>query len=163
MSGSARWVRFHVVSWRRLLAWLAVFALGTTAGSTWATVRIGHQVDALARQRDLLEQRAADLEARMEKLQQSLSERRLRPLRSIEVKLAGLDPADELTLVREIRKLLQGLIGRPVDQVDPALVAQILDGRLVSAGGRAVSLALRQVWVTDSLTVWVDVRAALPR
>lgn len=154
---------FAVVTRSRLATWVAVLALGGIVGAAAATVWSGRQLDELMRQREALMQRASDLQERMQKLEQSLSERRRRPIQNVDVRLSGLDAAEESALRHQVRQLLQGLVGRPVDQVDPDLVAQILNGRLVDLNGRAVQLFLRSVWVTDTLTAWIEVRAAESR
>lgn len=157
------WACFVTVGRRGLVRCAAALALGVLVGASGATVRLGREVDQLVRQRDRLEQQVADLQGRLRKLEESMAQRRRRPVRATAVNITGLDPADELQLRRRVQELLAGMVGREADQVDPALVAQILDGRLVSLGSRTVHLALKSVWVTDTLTVALDVRAAPER
>lgn len=154
------WVGFFVVSRARLGAWVAVFAVGVLVGAAGATVQLGRHVDAVMRQRDRLEQQAVELQGRLQRLEESLARQRRRPVRATAVRVTGLDPAEELEIRRRVQELLQEVVGREVDQVDPALVARILDGRLVALGGRTVALSVESVWVTDTLTVSLDVRAA---
>lgn len=157
------WVGFFVVGRARLAGWLACFAMGALLGAAGATVQLGRQVDAAMRQRDRLEQQAIELQGRLHRLEESLARQRRRPVRATAVRIAGLDPGEEIELRRRVQELLQDVVGREVDQVDPALVARILDGRLMALGGRTVALSLESVWVTDTLTVSVEVRAAPAR
>ena len=150
-------VRLFDVNRVRLGGWLACFAMGILLGAVGTTVQLGRQVDALVRQRDRFEQQASELQARLQRLEESLNRQRRRPVRASAVRIAGLDPDEELELRRHVQELLQEFVGREVDQVDPALVARILDGRLITLGGRTVAISLTSVWVTDTLTVSVEV------
>ncbi|WP_324669839.1 hypothetical protein [Geochorda subterranea] len=154
------WAAFYVVSRGRLAAWLAVLVLGALVGAAGATVQMGRHVDAVMRQRDRLEQQVQELQGRLQRLEASLAEQRRRPVRATAVRISGLDPSEELQLRREVQALLQEVVGREVDQVDPALVAGMLDGRLMALGGRTVALSVRSIWLTDTLTVSLEVRAA---
>lgn len=149
-----------MVSRARLGAWVAVFVLGALVGAAGATVRMGRHVDAVMRQRDRLEQQVQELQGRLQRLEASLAEQRRRPVRATEVWIEGLDPGEELELQREVQALLQEVVGREVEQVDPALVAGMLDGRLMPLGGRTVALSVRSIWLTDKLTVSLEVHAA---
>lgn len=142
---------------RRLAAaWLL---LGAAAGSTLTSVRAGQQLHGVMQERDALRHEVTDLKERLARLEESLRQRRRRPVRSVEVQVDGLDPADRLRLLEQVRALLQEFVGREVDQVDPAVLARVLDGRLVPLQGRTVALRLVSVWVTDHLTVRLAVTA----
>lgn len=148
---------------RRLAGCVACLLLGATLGAVGATLRMGFQLHRAMAERDALAGQAAELQVRLQRLEESLQRRRRRPVSGVEVRLQGLDPADELGLREQLRPLLEEFVGREVDQVDPALVARVLDGRLLALGGRTVQLHLRQLWVTDRLTVWLEVSAPRTR
>lgn len=156
----ARWAGFYALSLGRMAAWAAVFTLGVLVGAAGAIVQMGRQVDQLVRQRDRLEQQAGELQERLGRLEASLAQQRRRPVRATAVRVSGLDPAEELEVRRQVQALLQEVVGREVDQVDPALVARMLDGRLLALGSRTVVLTVRSLWLTDTLTVSLEVRAA---
>ena len=153
----------HVAVSRRLPRSLACLLLGGALGGAAATVRTGFELHRVIAERDALADQVADLQVRLQRLEESLQRRRRRPVSAVEVRLQGLDPADELRLREQLRPLLDEFVGREVDQVDPALVSRVLDGRLLDLGGRTVRLRLQQLWVTDRLTVWLEVSAPAPR
>ena len=148
---------------RHLATYVACLLLGGALGAVAAILRIGFELHRVMAERDALAAQTAELQVRLQRLEESLQRRRRRPVSGIEVRLQGLDPADELRLREQLRPLLDEFVGREVDQVDPALVNRVLDGRLLDLGGRTVQLRLRQLWVTDRLTVWLEVSAPPPR
>lgn len=138
---------------------MAGWVLGAMAGSGVATLLAGRHLHRALQEREALRQQVSDLQVRLQRLEESLRQRRRRPIRSVHVQVEGLDPSDELRLIERVRTLLQEFVGREVDQVDPALVARVLDGRLVPLDGRTVTLGLRSVWVSDQLTVRLELTA----
>jgi len=106
------------------LAWCLA---GAIAGACFTTLRLGREVDRLILDNAVLMDEVERLAGELASREQTLTERRRMPVRSVEVEVANLPEGHvRLHLESEAQRLLRHLVGEEVEQLSPALIEEAL-------------------------------------
>jgi len=138
---------------RALVRALSAFLLGVCVGA-WLVVPFFS-----AR----LRQMALDLEAARQELEQEKARAeslaRAEPaqlvVKEVDCLVLCPDPEARLTITRQASELTRHLLGRPVRQLDPFLLHNLLHGRRVTAGQREYVLSVDAVMASEKVAYYV--------
>ena len=109
---------------RRALAWCLA---GMIAGASLATLRLGREIDRLTLDNAVLMDEVERLAGELASREQTLTERRRLPVRSVEVEVANLPEGHvRLHLEGAAQELLRHLVGEEVEQLSAALIEEAL-------------------------------------
>jgi hypothetical protein len=140
---------------------MAAFLLGAVAGSLGVVAAAGREVQRLQLEREVLLQRLEQQRTRLENLEQALARHRQPVIGEARLELLGVDdPVIRLALERQLQPLVQDLVGRRLDRVDPELVASIFEGRSLAVGERRYTLSLRRLLLAEQTSLQLVVRRA---
>ncbi len=111
---------------------LALVVLGFLAGAAVGVALFSSRLDAVSLEREQLVVKKADLEIQVERLREEVEKARSEYLggpvvMQVDLNLEGLDD----------------LVGRPVAELDPALVFRLLNGRDVMVEGQRIGVTVK--------------------
>jgi hypothetical protein len=152
---------FLAITKKALRAALAFYLFGLICGAAGTMLFTLELVDSLYIERDTLASELSESRVRIELLEQSLSERRTRVVRSVAVQLDAGDQHLTLKLTGAARELLDGLIGQEVAAVDPTLVQAIFHRRILTVEQHQFEVNLKYLVISDIVTVNLDVTKRL--
>lgn len=141
----------------------ALFLLGFLGGLALGVAALAGRLDRLSLDRERLIVKTADLEIQVERLREELDEAlasRPRPVvGGVSLVLQGLDEVTRVRVHAQALGLVKDLVGRPVEELDPALAFRLLDGRTVTVEGKTIRLRVRAVALGLEAVFWVDLEA----
>lgn len=144
---------FMAITSETLKRALAVFLLGLICGIAGTVLFNLRLIDQFYLERESLLSELSEGRVRIAMLEQSLTERRDRIVRSVVIQLDAADQHLAVKLSSAARQLLDGLIGQEVSAIDPVLVAAIFQGRILSVEQQQFELNLNHLIISDTVTV----------
>ncbi len=143
---------------RRGLNGLAWCIAGMIAGASFATLRLGREIDRLTLDNAVLMDEVERLAGELASREQTLTERRRLPVRSVEVEVANLPEGHvRLHLEGEAQKLLRHLVGEEVERLSPALIEEALR-RTVRVDNQDFALSPTLIVLADRVYVRLEAK-----
>ncbi|NLY11312.1 MAG: hypothetical protein GX020_06485 [Firmicutes bacterium] len=140
-----------------LLKALACFILGLIIGLTLAMIWSAWTIDKTLIEIETLRSELSEKQNAIEKLEFSLIERRQRFVKNISIIMDEKDQHRNLKIAQAVKGLLEDLIGREVDSIDPPLVFAILNGRTIAVEKQLFTLKANILVISETLTVYLSV------
>jgi len=106
---------------------------------------------------ETLKSELGERDYRISRLEDSLQERRKRVVREIKIELDVKDKLLNLKLTEVARDLVDDLIGREIDTLDPPLITTIISGRSVSINKQSYTYNVDLIVISDTLTLYLEV------
>ncbi|NLL19585.1 MAG: hypothetical protein GX262_11280 [Clostridia bacterium] len=152
---------------KSLLQKLALIFLGFLVGAAFTTVRMGNQIDRLIIIRQEQAEKIAGLETELQQVRTSLSRHQEPVLTSVVVKVEFIEPKPikleedtvRLSLEKQIKELLNNLMGKKIDDLDPTLIPWIVENRLLEAEGYTFKIQVKLLVLTDKIHLTVSARS----
>jgi hypothetical protein len=152
---------------KSLLQKLALILLGFLIGAALTTVRMGNQIDRLIVIRQEQAEKIAGLETELQQVRTSLSQHQEPVLTSVVVKVEFIEPKPikleedtvRLSLEKQIKELLNNLMGKKIDDLDPTLIPWIVENRLLEAEGYIFKIQVKLLVLTDKIHLTVSARS----
>lgn len=132
---------------------IGIYLLGIIAGLILGTLLMGRKVDDLTLENQLLLGHSLDLEARLKRLE-SL-EKKGHIIQSVKVVAICADEQARLKGQETIQGLLQELVGRDVDAIDPPLLEAMIDQRSVSIQDETYLACLTASHISKTVTIYI--------
>ncbi len=136
---------------------IAFFIFGLLIGSICSMLYAGWLIDEAAIERETLYSELGERDSRIARLEDSLQERRNRVIKGISINLDVKDRHLSLKLSDEIRQLVNDLIGREVDSLDPQLIRSIIDLRVLYVNDQPYTLKLQYLVISDQLSFFINI------
>lgn len=154
---------FFYLPTRGFSKYMSLFTIGILIGAVMATLAIGQQVEKVKRENSTLEVQLAEKEEQIKALEDKVSEAKkwfiIKEI-AIELELPQRNFAaeEELTLKisEQIKEMLQDIRGKRVNEVDPQVIWQIVEGRKVEALGYQFSLQVKGIILSEKLVFYVS-------
>ncbi len=142
---------------------LAFFVLGILIGMTGSILYSGWMIDQAVIELETLYSELGERDNRISRLEDSLQERRYRIVKGVNIELDVKDRHLNLRMANEIRSLVDDLIGRELESLDPKLIFSILDGRVIYVVDQPYTLSLRYLVVNDIISLNLQTVAGTTR
>jgi hypothetical protein len=134
---------------------LTGFLSGLLLGTTLVTTYMGYKLDKSYEQVNSLQIAVKEKDDRLEKLEESINTKKF-IIKKIEVVLQFEGDALEKTfLIKYIKDRYYSLLGKEVSSIDPDLISEVIDHRIVRVSSRDYKLVSFKIVVSDVLKVWV--------
>ncbi|MGI6559634.1 MAG: hypothetical protein ACOX20_12125 [Limnochordia bacterium] len=133
---------------------IGIFLLGLIAGLIVGMLLMGRKVDDLTLENQLLLGHAQDLEARLKRLE-SL-EKKGHIIQSVKVVATCPDEQARLKGQETIQGLLQELVGRDVDAIDPPLLETMVHQRPVAIQDETYLVYLTASHISKTVTIYIN-------
>jgi len=150
---------------RRLLAALII---GGIIGGTAVTATTGARIDELTLENSELKQKLDGCTGELEELKSSLASKKEPAITTVEA-VVNIEKAEknslpvdalELELARKVGELLNPLKGQEIKTLNPAILPEIVNHRVVTVDNVRYTLEVEVMVVTEKLWVMVTARAA---
>lgn len=145
---------------------LAFLVLGVLIGAALAIAVIGQQVDRLTITNREQADQIQDLERELYQIRESLSQHREPVVSSLNVKVTFRDPkplrheedAIRLSIEKQIKELLDHLMGMKLEQLEPSLIPWLVENRILEAEGYAFKIKVKVLVIAEKL--YIEIEAA---
>lgn len=142
---------------KELLFVLAVFLLGFLLGATIISAYSGRDLDKLILENKELKTELAGLEKQLEQLDLKFKNRLI--IQSINPYLdTDLNKHTQQEIIKKIRSLLDGFVGKEINEVDPLLLHNIINEASIIVEKRSYQLSLSYLVVSDKLQLYLKVK-----
>lgn len=136
---------------------LAVFLLGFLLGATIISAYSGRDLDKLILENKELKTELAELEKQLEQLDLKFKNRLI--IQSINPYLdTDLNKHTQQEIIKKIRSLLDGFVGKEINEVDPLLLHNIINEASIIVEKRSYQLSLSYLVVSDKLQLYLKVK-----
>jgi len=134
---------------------LAAFLLGILFGAALVITYSGERLESLYLEKEKLQVELSEQQAKLDKLTEKMHYRPV--IEDLEVHVEAPSPHEEVEVEKQVRIILHGLIGKPVDQVDPWLVFSALEGRVIELGKTKLRLKARAALIDRRVVLYLEV------
>ncbi len=143
---------------KELTLLVVVFTLGVILGATLLNVYAGIQIDRLIFEKNELTSRVEEQDKQIKELEKNIEQYKQHSISKITVKLqTEVNKHTEQEISKKIRQLLAGLLGRDTRQIDPLLLRDVINDRLIEVGGETYHLELLFMVITNELELYFKV------
>jgi len=150
---------------RAILRCLACFILGSLAGATALSLKLGQEIERLTYKTRIQQDELAGATRELNRLKASLEARQKRRVRNIDVKIVlngNLTEIEkqgiEIELEKELEKRLSVLLERELSTLNYWLIPGMVNDRVIQVDGRDFELHVDTVVVAETLGVVVRAR-----
>lgn len=145
---------FFVFTKKELIFSLSIFILGIILGATAMTILTGKYIDRLVLKNTELETLVKDQEKLLGQLDQQYKNK-LIVQKIIPFLDTDLNKHKQQQIIKKIRILLDGLIGKDISEVDPLLLQNIINEGSIIVEGESYQLHLSFLVVSDELKLYL--------
>ncbi len=148
---------FWIIDRQLILFSCACLILGAVGGFTIAMLQAGAIIDEKAIQLESVYSELSEKNDRIERLEESLFDNDALIVRELNLKLNIKDPHLNLKLTNTTRELLQDIIGQRIETLNPELIRNIIDKRIVFANDQAYTLNLKYLVLAEKTILEINV------
>lgn len=135
---------------------------GILVGAAALSIVISYRMDNYYKQISYLENTIQNKDERLEKLEQSINTQNL-IVKDIEVNLVfdkdgNNDEIDKIEVEKTIKEKYNTLLGKEVKSIDPHIVVEIVDKRILKIDDRQYKLHVDKLILAEVVGIWVEVR-----
>lgn len=141
---------------------IASFIIGMLIGAAILNVICGKHLDKAELEMQKLHTKLADQTEQITALEKALEKRQKVAVTEIEVHVNFKDDSEsdefnQLEIEKIVKKLLKDIRGKQVSSLDPLIIANIIDGRIVEVSKRKFVLSVNGLLVSEKLIMHVEI------
>lgn len=141
-----------------LLTILTGIIIGFMAGAVAVNALVSFRMDMYHQQIKYLERVIDEKNIKLEKFEESINKKRY-ILKDVEIILLyEEDGIDKITLEKNIKEKYSMLIGKEVKTIDPDLLVEIVDKRIMIIKDKKYKLKLSRLMLAEVLKIWIEVK-----
>lgn len=134
---------------------MAGVLIGILIGAVSFMLVVSYRMDLLYKKITYLEQILQDKNAILKKFEKNINTKSL-TIKGIEVVLTfGGNEIDKMQIQKVIKEKYISLLGKEVKKVDPDIVVEVIDKRILKIGNRDYKLKVNKLLLTEILKIWV--------
>ncbi|KNZ68275.1 hypothetical protein Tfer_3173 [Thermincola ferriacetica] len=134
---------------------VALFFLGLVTGASVTNLITGRHLEKAYLEIQSLQDKVADQERQIESLQAELDLRQESLVKEIKIHVLHDEKYIRLEIEDFAKGMLQELVGKEVENIDPILVSNILDNRVTEIDKTAYTLRVKAVLVSERILVYI--------
>lgn len=133
------------------------FIIGGLVGILVLSSLISYRIDRYHQRINTLEVQIAEKNLSLEKLEETIDKKKL-IVKNLEVNLEHeVDEFTRITLEKHIKEKLGKFIGKEVSKVDPDMLWDIIDGRIVKIKDKNYKYDLTKLVLSETVHIWVNI------
>ncbi|MEJ6949680.1 hypothetical protein [Natronospora cellulosivora (SeqCode)] len=153
---------FFIFTKRDLLFIFIIFLLGIIFGSTFITIYSSRNIDQLILENKELKTIIDEKDKKIEQLDKQFQNRLI--VHTITPHLdTDLNKHTQQEIIKKVKKLLEGLLGKDIAEIDPLLLRDIINEGYIMVEGRSYQLHLLYIVVSDEIKLYLQVDKATQR
>ncbi|AET66081.1 hypothetical protein Desor_0374 [Desulfosporosinus orientis DSM 765] len=131
--------------------------VGVIIGAAALNIVISNRMDSFYKQIAYLEQIIQDKNAILEKFEKNFNTRSLR-IKRIDVVLDFRgDEIDRINIEKSIKDKYSSLLGKEVNSIDPELIIEVADKRILKIQGKEYKLKANKLIITEVMKIWIGI------
>ncbi|SES99532.1 hypothetical protein [Anaerobranca gottschalkii] len=144
---------------RNLKKYLSLFILGIVAGGVLSLILLGRAYDQLYLEKKVLESQVIELRNIIQQLEKKqLQQSPTLTIKEIVIETDLTDTIKSLELKKKISELLKNLMGEKIDNLNPELIIDILEGRIVNVEDKGYILHVRYIVIGKKLQIMLNIK-----
>ncbi|MFW5890851.1 MAG: hypothetical protein ACOCUI_01375 [bacterium] len=149
---------FLIFSKKELIYIIAVFILGVITGASLLNLYISHEVDQLILKKNSLQNEVENQKKQIEKLTTNLEEKKQNIITDIIIDLdTNYNKHIEQDIQRKISVLLESLIGKEIEKIDPHLIISIVNEREITIENDKYLVEFLSLIVKEKIELYLSV------
>lgn len=134
---------------------IAGLVIGVIIGASSLMLAVSYRMDSWYQRITYLEQSVEEKNSILEKLNKNGNPRTL-TIKGIEVVLAfGGNEIDKIHMEKAIKEKYVPLIGKDVKKVDPDIIAEVVDKRILKIEDKEYKVKVTKLVLTEVLKIWI--------
>ncbi len=148
----------EIIKLKYFISIISGIIIGLILGSSIIIALVSYRVDSYYEEIQKLNISIEERDERLEKLEQSLNNKKL-ILKDIEIILAHEeDEIDKITIEKYAKEKYIKLLGREVETIDVDIIEEIIDKRIFKLKNKEYQLEVTKIVLTDVLKIWIQTR-----
>ncbi|MBU5676332.1 hypothetical protein KQI88_07875 [Alkaliphilus sp. MSJ-5] len=143
-----------------ILCFIAGLVTGILIGTAILSIIVSYRMDMHYKKIAYLETTIQDKNARLEKLEKSINTQNI-ILKDIEIILIfdgdEMDEIDEIEIEKAIKEKYSTLLGKEVKNIDPDILIEVADKRILKIEDREYRLHINKLILTEILKIFIKV------
>lgn len=136
---------------------LAGVVIGILIGVTAFNIFVSYRMDQLYKTIAYLEQTVQDKNAVLKKFEKNINKKSL-IIKGIEVVLMfDGDEIDKILFEKSIKDKYSTLLGKEVKTIDPDLIIEVVDKRILKTDDKEYKLKVNKLILTEIVKIWISV------
>ncbi|ACL69073.1 hypothetical protein [Halothermothrix orenii] len=137
---------------------LAVFILGTIVGATLLNIYLSRRIDNLILTNRELKIKNEEQQEQIDQLKENLKISRRHYINNVQIKLRSeLNKHTQQDIIQKIKKLLSGLPGKEIKDIDALLIRDLINDRYLVIEDEVYRLELIYLVISEELTLYIKV------
>ncbi len=144
---------------------LAGFILGAVLGAAGLNLAAGRHLDEAELKIRILQsqledrtEQLANMQKSMADLEKKLAARQKLVVNDIDVHVKYKNEYEQLEIETAVKKLLKNLMAKEVKTLDPILVTNIVDQRIIETGKHKYHLTVKETLVSEKIIMYVEAK-----
>ncbi|ADL68268.1 hypothetical protein BFT35_02320 [Thermoanaerobacterium thermosaccharolyticum] len=139
----------------KITSFVSVFLIGVIIGGSIVNVANGIVIEKISFERDAYKLNNAALNEKIEKLNESLKNQSYRVVTDIKPYVSNSDSKIRIEVEKYINEKLKDIYGKQVEKINPDLIFNIFEGRILSIENKKVSLKVKYIVINTTLEIYV--------
>lgn len=139
----------------KITSFVSVFLIGVIIGGSIVNVANGIVIEKISFERDAYKLNNAALNEKIEKLNESLKNQSYRVVTDIKPYVSNNDSKIRIEVEKYINEKLKDIYGKQVEKINPDLIFNIFEGRILSIENKKVSLKVKYIVINTTLEIYV--------
>jgi len=148
---------YCILTRKKIFYLFAVFLLGFIVGSTFLTIIISKEYDQLVLQNKKLISQVEEKDAEIKQLKKNLARQKENFIEKININLiTDLNEHRNQQIKENLQKILENLIGKSVNDVDPIFISDMINDRYFKDENKVYQLKLKLLVLGRSLDLYIE-------
>lgn len=149
-------MKFIILTKKDVYRMIACLLLGTLFGAVIVNLILGRHLDQIIYYNENLQLQLNEERGRIKQLEKTYYNTPV--VRKVALRLTcDVDKHTEQELEKKIKELLTGLVGLKINELDPVILREIINNRMISIGKDTFVTQLETIIVDDELTFVIQI------
>ncbi|WP_029688583.1 hypothetical protein [Thermoanaerobacter sp. A7A] len=142
---------------RKFHIYIGIFILGFITGSSIINAVNGIKIEKLIFEKEAYRMNNIELSEKVSKLNESLKNKPQRVVTEIIVHINNADNKLAIEIEKYVKEKLYGLYGKEVEKIDPILIKNIFDGRVLTIENKKIILKVNFIVINTIIEIYLDI------
>ncbi|ADD02902.1 conserved hypothetical protein [Thermoanaerobacter italicus Ab9] len=138
------------------------FILGFIIGGSIINAVNGIKIEKLIFEKEAYKMKSIELNEKVSKLNETLKNKPQRVVTDIIVHINNADNKLTMEIEKYVKRKLKGLYGKEIEKIDPTLIKNIFDDRILTIENEKIILKVKFVVINTILEIYLDIDEKIP-
>lgn len=147
---------------KKLNICIAIFIIGFITGSSIINAINGIKIEKLIFEKEAYRLKNIELNEKVSKLNESLKNKPQRVVTDIIVHINNANNKLTIEIEKYVKEKLKGLYGKEIEKIDPTLIKNIFDDRILIIDNNKIILKVKFIVINTTLEIYLDCEEKIP-